>query len=59
MNPKAGKIIKAMHIDNGTDIATKMASVSPMKNIRIKVTRIKPMIIVLIRSCNVTLVARL
>ena len=59
VNPNAGSIIKAIHIDNGTDMATKMASVSPIKNIRINVTRINPMIIVLIKSCKVTRVARL
>ena len=39
--------------DRGTDKPTKMALVVPIKNIRIRVTRINPMIIVLIRSSRV------
>ncbi|MNZ61399.1 hypothetical protein D3C78_794950 [compost metagenome] len=54
VKPSHGITRNAMNMDNGTDDATKIALVVPMKNIRITVTRIKPMIIVLIRSCNVT-----
>ena len=40
----------AMNIDNGTEDATKMAFVTPIKNIKIKVTKINPMMIVFIKS---------
>ena len=53
VNPMVGIIKKAINIDNGTDIATNMALVAPIKNIKIKVTRIKPITMVLIKSCKV------
>ncbi|MCY1521779.1 hypothetical protein D9M68_566060 [compost metagenome] len=52
--PKIGIAKKAINMERGTEEATKMAFVTPIKNIRITVTRIKPMIMVLIRSCRVT-----
>ena len=51
--PMAGNIINATHIDSGTESPTNNALVAPIKNMRIMVTSIKPMIMVLIRSCNV------
>ncbi|MNT64560.1 hypothetical protein D3C72_2024720 [compost metagenome] len=51
--PKTGMERKAINMESGTDKATNKAFVTPMKNIRIKVTRIKPIIIVLIKSCSV------
>ena len=53
VKPMPGKTIKAIAHDKGTDKATKMALVVPMKNIRMKVTKTKPMIMVLIKSCRV------
>ena len=40
-------------MDSGTDNATNMALVLPIKNIRIMVTKMKPIMIVLIRSLSV------
>ena len=57
LNPMAGKTIKAMAHDNGTDMATNMALVAPMKNIKITVTKMNPMMMVLIKSCNVVRVS--
>jgi hypothetical protein len=54
--PKAGNATKAMNMDKGTDSATNMALVTPMKNIKINVTSINPIMMVFIKSCNVTLV---
>ena len=51
-----GIIMNAMAIDNGTDNATKTALVNPIKNMRIIVTKTKPITMVLIKSCNVSLV---
>ena len=56
VKPIVGKTRKAMAQDSGTDIATNRALVTPMKNIRIIVTSINPMMIVLIRSVSVDLV---
>jgi hypothetical protein len=50
LKPITGKTKKAMKQDNGTESATKMALVTPMKNIRIIVTNINPIIIVFIKS---------
>ena len=47
-----GKNIKATNTLNGTLKATKKALVTPMKNIRINNTNMKPMMIVLISSLN-------
>ncbi|MCY1543326.1 hypothetical protein D9M68_791390 [compost metagenome] len=52
--PSIGIAKKAINMDSGTDEATNMALVTPMKNIRIMVTNTKPMIMVLIKSCKVT-----
>jgi hypothetical protein len=43
-------MINAINMLKGTDRATNMAFVVPIKNIRINVTRINPMMMVLIRS---------
>ena len=56
VKPILGIIINAMAIDNGTDNATNMALVKPIKNIKIMVTKTKPITMVLIKSCNVSLV---
>ena len=48
--------MNAIAHDNGTDIATKMALVVPIKNIKIKVTKINPIMMVFIKSCKVVLV---
>ena len=53
VNPMVGIIKNATNIDSGTDIATNMALVAPMKNIKIKVTKINPITMVLIKSCRV------
>ena len=50
LKPIVGIIKKAIKQLNGTDRATKIALVAPMKNIKIIVTNMKPMIIVLIKS---------
>ena len=50
LKPILGMIKNATKHDNGTDSPTKIALVAPMKNIRIRVTRINPMIMVLIKS---------
>ncbi len=54
VNPMEGKTRNAMKLESGTDKPTKIALVAPMKNIRMTVTRINPMMIVLIKSCKVT-----
>ena len=56
VKPSVGNTRNAMKLESGTDNPTKMALVAPMKNIRINVTRIKPMMMVLIRSFKVVLV---
>ena len=56
VKPILGIIINAIAIDNGTDKATNMALVNPIKNMRIMVTKTKPITMVLIKSCNVSLV---
>ena len=56
VNPMAGIIKNATNIESGTDSATNMALVVPIKNIRMSVTRTKPMIMVLIKSSKVTFV---
>ena len=56
VKPSVGNTRNAMKLESGTDNPTKMALVAPMKNIRINVTRIKPMMMVLIRSFRVVLV---
>ena len=53
VKPIVGITKNAIAQDKGTDIATNKALDTPMKNIRITVTRIKPIIMVLIKSCNV------
>ena len=53
---KAGSTKNATHIDKGTDKATKIAFVVPIKNNNISVTKIKPIMMVLIKSCNVLFV---
>ena len=53
VNPITGIIRKAIKHDNGTESATNMALVVPIKNIRITVTRIKPITMVLMRSSSV------
>ena len=42
-----------MNMERGTDKPTKSALVAPIKNIRTTVTKIKPMMMVLIKSCSV------
>src|SRR5688572_20448488 len=54
VKPMVGINRKARNIDKGTDMATNNALVAPMKNISSSVTRINPIMIVLIRSCSVT-----
>ncbi len=53
VNPMVGNTRKAMKLETGTERPTKMAFVAPMKNISTIVTKIKPIMIVLIRSCTV------
>ncbi len=55
VNPIQGRTIYAIAIDRGTEKATKIAFTSPMKNIRTIVTRINPIIIVLLSSFTVFL----
>ncbi len=50
LNPIVGITKKAMKQLNGTDKPTKMAFVAPMKNIKITVTKMNPMMMVLIKS---------
>ena len=56
LKPMVGINIKAINMDKGTESATNKAFVTPIKNIRINVTKIKPIMIVLIKSCNVNFV---
>ena len=49
----------ATNVESGTESATNKAFVAPMKNIKIKVTNIKPMMIVLIKSWSDTRVLTL
>ena len=51
--PIPDKTIKAINIDNGTDKPTNIALVAPIKNMRMMVTKINPMMMVLIKSCSV------
>lgn len=53
VKPIAGITRNAIKHDNGTDNATKMALVVPIKNIRITVTSKKPITMVLIKSLSV------
>ena len=50
LKPMVGMIKKAIKQLKGTDSATKIAFVAPMKNIKITVTKMKPMMMVLIKS---------
>ena len=50
LKPMVGRTKNAKKILSGTDKATNSALLAPIKNIRISVTRIKPMIMVLIKS---------
>ena len=59
VKPKAGITRKATNIDKGTLKATKNALVVPMKNIRMINTKMKPIIMVLIKSCKVVRVESL
>ena len=54
-----GRIKNAMNMERGTESPTKMALVTPMKNIKMMVTKMNPMMMVLIKSCSVTRVVRL
>ena len=56
LNPMVGININAINIDKGTESATNNAFVTPIKNIKIKVTKIKPIMMVLIKSCKVNFV---
>ena len=58
VNPIFGMIRKATNIDRGTERPTKKALLNPMKNIRIRVTRINPIIAVLLSSSRVLRVKR-
>ena len=53
VKPIHGRNIYAIAMDSGTEKPTKMAFTSPMKNIRTIVTRINPIIIVLLSSLTV------
>ncbi|OIQ69165.1 hypothetical protein GALL_492360 [mine drainage metagenome] len=53
VNPMAGISKKAIKQESGTESATKTALVLPIKNIRITVTKINPIMMVLIRSFSV------
>ena len=54
--PNKLKTIKAINIESGTDKPTNIASVAPIKNINTMVTRINPIIMVLIKSATCVLV---
>ncbi|OQA05561.1 MAG: hypothetical protein BWY67_02115 [Bacteroidetes bacterium ADurb.Bin397] len=54
VNPIVGIIRKATNIESGTERATNKALVAPMKNMSNIVTRINPIMMVLIKSCRVT-----
>ncbi len=45
-----GRIKKAINMERGTERPTKMAFVTPIKNIKIMVTKMNPMMMVLIKS---------
>ncbi len=50
MGPMMGISVKATNADSGTERATKIASATPMKNIRISTTKMNPSTTVLTRS---------
>ena len=56
VKPIAGIIRKAMKHESGTDKATNIALVLPIKNIRMMVTSMKPIMMVFIKSFRVDLV---